>query len=248
MPSPATTVDSDEVAKFERMARDWWDPDGDFRPLHRMNPCRLDYVTRQIAGEFGRDLSSSRPFAGLEVLDIGSGGGLMAEPLARLGAAVTGADAAPTNIEVAAAHARLTGLKIDYRHTTAEALAETGATFDVVQALEIIEHVADPAAFLAALRRLIRPGGLLLLSTLNRTAKARALAIVGAEYILRWVPKGTHDWAKFITPDELSGLMSGAGFTPVDRQGMVYNPLTGDWALSDRDLSVNYIAAARPAA
>ena len=247
MPSPATTVDSDEVAKFERMARDWWDPDGDFRPLHRMNPCRLDYVTRQIAGEFGRDLREANPFQGLDILDIGSGGGLMAEPLARLGAKVTGADAAPTNTEVAAAHARLMGLDIDYRNTTAEDLANTGATYDVVQALEIIEHVADPATFLSVLRTLIRPDGLLLLSTLNRTAKAKALAVVGAEYILRWVPKGTHDWSKFITPDELSHLLATTGFHPVDRQGMVYSPLSGDWTLSDRDLSINYIAAARPA-
>lgn len=245
MPSPDTTVDSEEVAKFERMARDWWDPNGDFRPLHRMNPCRLDYVTRQIAGEFGRDLADPSPFEGLRVLDIGSGGGLMSEPLARLGATVVGADAAPTNVEVAAAHARSVGLEIDYRNTTAEALAEAGETFDVVQALEIIEHVSDPAAFLSALQALVRPGGLVLISTLNRTAKSFALAIVGAEHVLRWVPKGTHDWSKFITPDELAALVSGAGLDLLDKRGMVYNPLSGDWTLSDRDLAINYIATAR---
>lgn len=243
MTATTTTVDPAEVAKFEAMAAEWWDPDGKFRPLHMLNPCRLDYITRQIAAEFGRDLARDRPFEGLRLLDIGCGGGLLSEPMARLGASVVGADAAERNIPVARIHAAQSGLEIDYRHTTAEALAAAGETFDVVLNMEVVEHVADPAGYLGACRDLLRPGGLMICSTINRNPKSFALAIVGAEYVMRWLPKGTHDWHRFITPDELYGLLRGAGLDPVDRKGFVFNPLTWSWRISDRDLSVNYVTA-----
>lgn len=238
-----STIDPAEVAKFEAMAAEWWDPQGKFKPLHEMNPCRLDYITSQIAAEFGRDLRDPLPFAGLRILDIGCGGGLLSEPMARLGATVVGADAAPRNIPVAEIHAAQMGLTIDYRHTTAEALAEAGEQFDVVLNMEVVEHVADPLAYLTACQHLLKPGGLMLCSTLNRNAKSFAMAIVGAEYVMRWLPKGTHDWKKFITPDELYDLIRRAGLDPVDRKGMVFNPLGWSWSLSARDLSVNYVTA-----
>jgi len=238
-----TTVDAAEVAKFEAMAAEWWDPAGKFRPLHLMNPCRLDYITRQISAEYGRDLTGPLPFAGLRILDIGCGGGLLSEPMARLGATVVGADAAPRNISVARIHAEQSGLTIDYRHTTAEALAAAGERFDVVLNMEVVEHVADPLAYLTACHDLLKPGGLMICSTLNRNAKSFALAIVGAEWVMRWLPKGTHDWQKFITPDELYALIRRAGLDPVDRKGMVFNPVSWRWSLSDRDLSVNYVTA-----
>lgn len=236
-----TTIDPAEVAKFEAMAAEWWDTKGKFRPLHLMNPCRLDYITTQIGAEFGRDLTAPTPFAGLRLLDIGCGGGLLSEPMARLGATVVGADAAPRNIPVAQIHARQSGLEIDYRHTTAEALAAAGEQFDVVLNMEVIEHVADPAAYLIACQRLLKPGGLMICSTLNRNPKSWLMAIVGAEHIMRWLPKGTHDWNKFITPDELQALIEQAGLTQVDRKGMVFNPIGWSWSLSSRDLSVNYV-------
>ena len=238
-----TTIDPAEVAKFEAMAAEWWDPAGKFKPLHMLNPCRLDYITSQIAAEFGRDLAGEVPFAGLRLLDIGCGGGLLSEPMARLGAAVTGADAAERNIPVARLHAEQSGLEIDYRHTTAEALAAAGETFDVVLNMEVVEHVADPPAYLAACQRLLKPGGLMICSTLNRNAKSFAMAILGAEYVMRWLPRGTHDWQKFITPDELFALLREAGLEPVDRKGFVFNPVTWTWSLSPRDLSVNYVTA-----
>ncbi|WP_149139872.1 bifunctional 2-polyprenyl-6-hydroxyphenol methylase/3-demethylubiquinol 3-O-methyltransferase UbiG [Gemmobacter caeruleus] len=238
-----TTIDAAEVAKFEAMAAEWWDPAGKFKPLHEMNPCRLDYITRQIAAEFARDLTQPRPFAGLRLLDIGCGGGLLSEPMARLGAEVLGADAAERNIPVARLHAEQSGLAIDYRNTTAEALAEAGERFDVVLNMEVVEHVADPLAYLTACQHLLKPGGLMICSTLNRNAKSFGMAIVGAEWIMRWLPKGTHDWRKFITPDELEDLIRRAGLDPVDRKGMVFNPLSWSWSLSDRDLSVNYVTA-----
>lgn len=237
------TVDPAEVAKFEAMAAEWWDPNGKFRPLHLMNPCRLDYITRQIAAEFGRDLTAEAPFAGLRLLDIGCGGGLLSEPMARLGATVVGADAAPRNIPVAQLHAEQSGLDVDYRHTTAEAMAAAGEQFDVVLNMEVVEHVASPLDYLTACRQLLKPGGLMICSTLNRNAKSFMMAIVGAEWVMRWLPKGTHDWAKFITPDELYGLLRQAGLDPVDRQGMVFNPLGWSWSISPRDLSVNYVTA-----
>ncbi|WP_151719100.1 bifunctional 2-polyprenyl-6-hydroxyphenol methylase/3-demethylubiquinol 3-O-methyltransferase UbiG [Gemmobacter serpentinus] len=238
-----STIDADEVAKFEAMAAEWWDPTGKFKPLHEMNPCRLDYITRQIAAEFDRDLTGPQPFAGLRLLDIGCGGGLLSEPMARLGATVVGADAAPRNIPVAQVHAEQSGLTIDYRNTTAEALADAGEVFDVVLNMEVVEHVADPLAYLTACQRLLKPGGLMICSTLNRNAKSFAMAIVGAEWVMRWLPKGTHDWRKFITPDELVDLIRRAGLDPVDRKGMVFNPVSWRWSLSDRDLSVNYVTA-----
>ncbi len=242
---PSSTIDPGEVAKFEAMAAEWWDPAGKFKPLHMLQPCRLDYITAQIAADFDRDLAGPAPFAGLRLLDIGCGGGLLCEPMARLGAEVVGADAAARNIPVAEVHAAQSGLAIDYRHTTAEALAAEGEAFDVVLNMEVIEHVADPAAYLAACRALLRPGGLMITSTLNRNAKSFVMGIVGAEYVMRWLPRGTHEWRKFITPDELFALLREAGFDPVDRKGFVFNPLRWDFAISDRDLSMNYVTAAR---
>jgi 2-polyprenyl-6-hydroxyphenyl methylase / 3-demethylubiquinone-9 3-methyltransferase len=237
------TVDPAEIAKFEAMAAEWWDLNGKFKPLHMLNPCRLDYITKQIAAEFARDLTGQRPFEGLRILDIGCGGGLLCEPMARLGATVVGADAAARNIPVAQVHAEQSGLTIDYRHTTAEAMATAGEQFDVVLNMEVVEHVADPLGYLTACRELLKPGGLHICSTINRNAKSFAMAIVGAEYVMRWLPKGTHDWAKFITPDELYALLEQAGLSPVDRKGFQFNPITWTWRLSDRDLSVNYVTA-----
>lgn len=237
------TIDPHEVAKFEAMAAEWWDPAGKFKPLHMLNPCRLDYIVEQIAAEFDRDLTGSAPFSGLRILDIGCGGGLLAEPMARLGAKVVGADAASGNIPVAQVHAEQSGLTIDYRNTTAEALADAGEQFDAILNMEVIEHVSDPASYLAACHTLLRPGGLMICSTINRNAKSYLVAIVGAEHVMRWLPKGTHEWSKFITPDELFDLIGDAGLTPVDRKGFVFNPVLWSWSLSDRDLSVNYVTA-----
>ena len=238
-----TTIDPDEVAKFQAMAAEWWDPNGKFKPLHILNPCRLDYITGQIAAEFGRDLTGPLPFKGLRILDIGCGGGLLSEPMARLGAQVVGADAAEGNIPVARVHAEEQGLEIDYRHTTAEALAAAGEQFDAILNMEVVEHVADPLAYLTACQQLLKPGGLMICSTLNRNPKSYMMAIIGAEHVMRWLPKGTHDWAKFITPDELFELLEKAGLDPVDRKGFVFNPLLWSWSISDRDLSVNYTTA-----
>ena len=245
-----TTIDPAEVAKFEAMAAEWWNPAGKFKPLHMLNPCRLDYITSQIAAEFDRDLTQAAPFEGLRLLDIGCGGGLLSEPMARLGARVVGADAAPRNIPVARLHAEQAGLKIDYRHTTAEDLAGAGEQFDVVLNMEVVEHVSEPLAYLTACQQLLKPGGLMICSTLNRNPKSYMMAIIGAEHVMRWLPKGTHDWAKFITPDELYDLIRQAGLDPVDRKGMVFNPLGWSWSLSARDLSCNYVTTSvkRPGA
>lgn len=239
-----TSIDPAELSKFEAMAAEWWNPDGKFRPLHHMNPVRLDYVVGQIAGQFGRDRTAPRSLAGLRLLDIGCGGGLLSEPMARLGADVTGADAAARNISVAQRHAEEAGLAIDYRVTTAEDLAAAGERFDAVLALEIVEHVAEPAAFLRACAELVGSGGLVIVSTLNRTPESFAKAIIGAEWVMRWLPRGTHDWRRFITPAELEGMLREAGLTPVDKRGMVYDLLRRDWSLSPRDLGCNYIATA----
>lgn len=243
MQAPLSTVDPAEIEKFQAMAAEWWDENGKFKPLHMLNPCRLEYITNQIAGEFDRDLKEPLPFKGLRILDIGCGGGLLSEPLARLGADVVGADAAERNIPVAQVHAEQSGLTIDYRHTTAEALAEAGEQFDVVVNMEVVEHVASPIDYLTACRQLLKPGGLHICSTLNRNPKSFMMAIIGAEHIMRWLPKGTHEWSKFITPDELFDLLRNAGLTPVDRKGFVFNPILWSWSLSDRDLSVNYVTA-----
>ncbi|MFT6676620.1 MAG: 2-polyprenyl-6-hydroxyphenyl methylase/3-demethylubiquinone-9 3-methyltransferase [Sulfitobacter sp.] len=243
MQTPQTTVDPSEIAKFEAMAAEWWDLNGKFKPLHMLNPCRLDYITSQIAGEFDRDLKSPAPFKGLRILDIGCGGGLLAEPMARLGADVVGADAAAGNIPVAQVHAAQSGLKIDYRHTTAEAMAVSGEQFDVVLNMEVVEHVASPIDYLTACHDLLKSGGLHICSTINRNPKSFMMAIVGAEHVMRWLPKGTHEWSKFITPDELFDLLGQSGVSPVDRKGFVFNPISWSWRLSDRDLSVNYVTA-----
>jgi len=245
MQDQTRTVDPTELAKFEAMAAEWWDPNGKFRPLHLMNPCRLDYITKQIATEFNRNLADPKPFEGLRIIDIGCGGGLLSEPLTRLGADVLGADASERNITVARLHAEQEGLQIDYRAVTAEALADAGERFDIVVNMEVVEHVADPQDYLDECANLLKAGGLHICSTINRNAKSFAMAIVGAEYVMRWLPKGTHEWSKFITPDELFAFIERAGMEPVDRKGFVFNPISWSWKISDRDLSVNYVTAAK---
>jgi len=243
MTTAQTTVDPSEVAKFEAMSAEWWDPTGKFKPLHMMNPVRLDYITDKIAERFGRDLNGPTPFEGLRLLDIGCGGGLLSEPMARLGAQVIGADAAERNIPVARIHAEQSGLDIDYRFTTAEALAEAGELFDVVLNMEVVEHVASPIDYLTACRNLLKPGGLMLASTINRNPKSYAIAVFGAERVMRWLPVGTHEWSKFITPAELEELLIQAGLEVTDTSGYVFNPLTWSWSISEKDLSVNYVTA-----
>jgi len=238
-----STVDESEIAKFEAMAAEWWDPNGKFKPLHMLNPCRLDYIIRQIAAEFDRDLRAPEPFKGLRLLDIGCGGGLLSEPMARLGAEVIGADAAGGNLPVARIHAEQSELTIDYRHTTAEDMAAAGEQFDVVLNMEVVEHVADPQSYLSACHDLLKSGGLHICSTINRNPKSYAVAILGAEVVMRWLPRGTHEWNKFITPDELQELLVSAGLEPVDKKGFVFNPILWTWSISDRDLSVNYVTA-----
>ncbi len=245
-PSHSASVDPDEVAKFAALADDWWDSAGKFAPLHKLNPARLTFIRDRIAAHQGRDPLAERPLAGLRVLDIGCGGGLLCEPLTRLGAEVTGIDAAEPNVAAAARHAAEAGLDIDYRHTTAEALAaETlaagGTHFDLVLNMEVVEHVADVKAFLQASAALAAPGGAMVLATLNRTPKSFAFAIVGAEYLLRWLPRGTHDWRKFLRPSELVAQLRAAGLETKELTGVAYNPLTGAWHLAARDLDVNYM-------
>ena len=237
------TIDESEIAKFEAMAAEWWDPAGKFKPLHMLNPTRLEYIVDQINAEFGLDAKNLKPFTGLRLLDIGCGGGLLSEPMARLGADVVGADAAAGNIPVAQIHAEQSGLEIDYRNTMAEALVDEGEQFDVILNMEVIEHVADPQAYLTACYALLKPGGLMICSTINRNAKSYMVAIVGAERVMRWLPVGTHEWQKFITPDELFTLIGKSGLEPVDRKGFTFNPLTWRWSISERDLSVNYVTA-----
>lgn len=241
------TLDEAEVARFAAMADEWWDPNGKFRPLHALNPVRLQFIRDQVCTHFGRGDRTLRPFESLTTLDIGCGGGLLCEPVARLGASVTGLDPARDSIEAARAHARSQGLDIDYRAARAEDMQSEGNAFDVVIAMEVVEHVPDVAAFIGVAASLVKPGGLLLLSTINRTLKSYALAIVGAEFILRWLPVGTHRWDRFVTPGELSAACSGAGAGEIARKGMIFNPLTASWHLSE-DTDVNYLmAAARPA-
>lgn len=244
----ASTINADEVAQFSAIAEEWWDERGKFAPLHRLNPARLGYIRQVIEAHFGKvcgpEGDSATPLKNLTLADIGCGGGLICEPMARLGAQVTGVDASERNIGVAGAHAEGSGLRIDYRATTAEALAEAGMQFDVVLALEIIEHVDEIDLFYDALTALVKPGGLLILSTMNRTAKAYAMAVIGAEYVLRWLPRGTHDWKKFIRPSEMASALSRRGLAVQPAMGLVFHPLKGSFSLDPTDLDVNYLLAA----
>jgi len=248
MSVPASSIDPDEVARFSALAAKWWDPAGEFAPLHRFNPTRLAFIREQALLRFGRDATARSPFAGLRLLDIGCGGGLLCEPMARLGFEVVGVDASAENVGTAKAHADALGLAIDYRASTAEDLLAAGAgPFDLVLNMEVIEHVADPGQFLRDTARLIAPGGMMIVATLNRTAKAFALAKLGAEYILRWVPAGTHDWKRFLTPDELRGFLAGEPVEVDGPFGVAFDPLSGRWSRSD-DADVNYmITVSRPA-
>lgn len=243
--SSGGTASADEIARFAAIADAWWDPAGDFRPLHQLNPTRIAYTRDALARHYDRAPLAPRPLQGLRVLDVGCGGGLMAEPLTRLGAAVTGIDADAMGVGVAEAHARSVALDIRYRCCLPEDLVAEGlaGTFDAVVSMEVIEHVSDPDAFLDACATLLRSRGVLVLATLNRTLKSLALAKIGAEYILRWLPAGTHDWRKFVRPSELARGMRRAGLTLTDISGMSFNPLTGTWSLS-RDLDVNYLVSA----
>lgn len=235
------TVDPAEIERFSRIADEWWDPTGKFAPLHRLNPVRIAYIRDRVAAHWQRDALNGEPLKDLSLLDIGCGGGLLSEPMTRLGASVTGVDASARNIATASVHAAQQDLSIDYRQGTAEALAESGAQFDVVLALEIVEHVADVDLFLRSCGRLVKPGGLLFLSTLNRTAKAWALAIAGAEYVLGWLPRGTHDWKKFLKPSEVARGLRAGGIEPQEIVGVVYAPLSRKWSLNRNDLDVNYM-------
>ncbi len=240
------TFDKAEVDRFNALAQQWWDPNGNFRPLHKIGPARLSFIRDSIVAELkaGHPTQGLRVLEGVSVLDIGCGGGLVAEPLSRIGATMTGIDPAPDTIAAAAAHARTQGLTIDYRATRAETLRDAGETFDVVLCLEVVEHVPDVRAFLSVAASLVRPGGLLILSTLNRTLKSYALAIVGAEYVLRWLPVGTHQWDRFIKPDELSDHARALGLETRVPKGIVFNPFQDSWSLSD-DTDVNYLLTAR---
>jgi len=240
----SASIDPQEVAKFSAIAAEWWDPSGKFAPLHKFNPVRLSFIRADAAAHFGRDARSLRPFEGLSLLDIGCGGGLLSEPMARLGFAVTGADASEKNIGTARAHAAQSGLEIDYRATSAEALAEEGLSFDVVLNMEVVEHVADVSAYLAACTQLVKPGGLTFVATLNKTLKSLALAKIGAEYVLGWLPRGTHDWNRFIPPVELKASLEESGLTVLKTQGVSFDPLNWDWRLSS-DVDVNYMVVAR---
>jgi 2-polyprenyl-6-hydroxyphenyl methylase/3-demethylubiquinone-9 3-methyltransferase len=246
MTQTAASIDPAEIARFSAMAAEWWNPVGKFRPLHKFNPVRLGFIRDCIAGHFGRDSAAPAPLSGLRLLDIGCGGGLVAEPVARLGASVVGVDASEQNIGVASTHARDAGVAVDYRCTSAEALAAAGEQFDVVLTLEVVEHVADLEGFLAACGQMVKPGGLLIAATLNRTIKSYALGIVAAEYILRWLPRGTHDWKKFVRPHELAAGLRHAGLTVRDIAGVSYDPLADRWSLS-RDTDVNYMMVAMKA-
>ncbi len=239
----ASTIDDDEIARFTALAETWWDPNGKMKPLHKFNPVRLAYIREQLIAHFGLDGTKRRPFDGLSLLDIGCGAGLLCEPMTRLGASVTGADAAEKNIKIAALHAEQSELKINYLATSAEALADAGQQYDIVLNMEVVEHVADVPLYLKSCAQLVKPGGLMFIATLNRTAKAFALAIVGAEYVLGWLPKGTHSYSKFLTPEEITSVLRREGLTIKDRTGVTYSPLRDEWGKS-RDMSVNYMMLA----
>ena len=236
-----SSIDPEEVEQFSRIAEEWWDPNGKFKPLHQINPLRIGYIRDHVCKALGRDPKSMRAFEGLEMLDIGCGGGLICEPMARMGASVTGIDASEKNIKTASIHAEQSGLSIDYRATTAEDLGAEKKQYDVVLALEIIEHVVDPQAFIDACAALVKPGGILIMTTINRTAKSFAFAIVGAEYVLRLLPRGTHQWEKFVKPSEMAQGLQRNAFAILNQSGMVMNPLRWEWKLSEKDLSVNYL-------
>jgi len=239
------SVDIEEVERFSRMAADWWNPRGKFAPLHRFNPVRLGFIRDQALAGFGRDGSARRPFEGLRLLDIGCGGGLLSEPMARLGFEVTAVDASERNIGAAKAHAAEMGLQINYLCSTIETLAEEDVTpFDVILNMEVIEHVADPGQFLKDCARMLAPGGLMIVATLNRTAKAMALAVIGAEHVLRWLPVGTHDWKKFVRPEQIRGWLQGEHVELEGPFGVAFSPLTGRWSQSG-DADVNYMMTAR---
>jgi 2-polyprenyl-6-hydroxyphenyl methylase/3-demethylubiquinone-9 3-methyltransferase len=242
----STTINADEVEKFSRMAEQWWDPKGKFRPIHKFNPVRLGYIRDHVLSHFGRDGTVRRPFEGLRVLDIGCGGGLLSEPLARLGATTTGIDAAERNIAIATLHAAQSGLDIDYRAATAEALAEAGERFDIVLNMEVVEHVDNVPLYMKSCADLVAPGGLMVTATLNRTLRAGALAVFAAENILRWLPRGTHDWNKFLTPSEIRALLTRNGLAIADATGVVYHPLADEWRLSP-DMGINYMVLAKRA-
>ena len=240
MAGNTSTIDPEDVARFDAIAEEWWDPEGKFKPLHRFNPIRLEYIRDRLCAHFGRDPLSLRPFDGLRFLDVGCGGGLISEPLARMGACVTGIDASERNISTARHHSVGVGLDIDYRMTTVEALATTGEKFDSVISMEVVEHVADVDLFLDGCASLMKRNGAIVLATLNRTPKSFAFGIVGAEYIMRWLPRGTHDWKKFVRPSELARTLRRNGVEVKDISGMTFNPLTNVWRISD-DVSVNYV-------
>ena len=247
-PPSTPSIDPDEVAKFSAMAADWWNPRGKFRPLHKFNPVRLRFIREMAEQHFALAPGLRAPLDGLRLIDIGCGGGLVSEPMARLGAQVTGLDASEANIKTALTHADEQGLSIDYRTGTVEGLIASGEDgFDIVLNLEVVEHVADPAQFLKDSANLLKPGGLMIVASLNRTAKALATAVIGAEYVLRWLPRGTHDWSKFVTPDEATHALTDAGLLNERTVGVSYSPLSGSWKLSS-DTSVNYmVVATRPA-
>lgn len=243
--APSWSIDPADVARFSAIAAEWWDPRGKFAPLHVFNPCRLGFIREQALARFERDGNARTPFEGLTLLDIGCGGGLLSEPMARLGFTVTAVDASENNIKTAAAHAAEQGLEIGYRPATAEQLLAEGAgPFDVVLTMEVIEHVADPGEFLRTCSKLLKPGGLMIVATLNRTLKALALAKIGAEYVLRWVPRGTHQWDKFVTPVELESAIESNDLQVIGERGVIYNPFADRWQLSS-DMDVNYMLVAR---
>jgi 2-polyprenyl-6-hydroxyphenyl methylase/3-demethylubiquinone-9 3-methyltransferase len=242
-----TTINPEEIAKFAAMAEEWWDPTGKFKPLHKFNPVRLGYVRDKAIAHFGLDGSKRRPLEGLRILDIGCGGGLLSEPLARLGATMVGVDAGEKNIAIAKLHAEQSGLTIDYRATTAETLAAAGERFDIVLNMEVVEHVDNVPLYMKSCAELVAPGGLLFTATINRTLRAYAFAIVGAEQVLRWLPKGTHDYAKFLTPEEISALVTRNGLRVVEKTGVVFHPLADEWRQS-RDTGINYMVLAEKAA